>query len=131
MSATGISFFCLVYFISCCAHISYPFHCLPSAISYPACHIFHNLPGVIYLSISFFALGHFIPTCWIFHCLPGAIFLSISFLSLGHFIATSLHFSLPGRCDLFIHFIPCPGPFHTYLPSKGLAIALQGQILTL
>ena len=113
--ATGISFFCLVYFISCCAHISYPFHCLPSAISYLACHIFHYLPGVIYLSISFFALGHFIPTlldisllarcnffypfhslpwaisyppCWIFHCLPGAI---------------------------FYHFIPCPGAFHSHL----------------
>jgi len=113
-SATGISFFCLAYFISCHACISYPFHSLPWGISYPPCWIFHCLPGVIFYHfiscpgefhshlIAFFitwqvqfiypfhslpwAISY--PPCCIFHCLPGAI---------------------------FIHFIPCSGLFYTLL----------------
>jgi len=80
--------------------ISYTFHLLRWAISYPAHSIFHCLPGAIFyhfiscpgafhtLLIAFFitcqvqfiypfhslpwAISY--PPCWIFHCLPGAIF---------------------------------------------------------
>jgi len=75
---------------------------------------------------------NFIACPWVFHIQLVTFFITcqvwffiISFLALGHFIATSLHFSLPARCDLFIHFIPCPGPFHTH--SVVFFIACQVQ----
>jgi len=102
--------------------IFYPFHSLPWAISYPPCWIFHCFLGAIFY--------HFIPCPGLFHTLLIAFFIAcqvrffiISFLALGHFITTSLHFSLPARCNLFIYFIPCPGPFHTH--PVGFFIACQ------
>ena len=104
--------------------IFYPFHSLPWAISYPPCWIFHCFLGAIFY--------HFIPCPGLFHTLLIAFFIAcqvrffiISFLALGHFITTSLHFSLPARCNLFIYFIPCPGPFHTH--PVGFFIACQVQ----
>ena len=93
-----------------------PFHSLHGVISYPPCCIFHYLPGAIYLSISFLALGHFIPTLLDFSLLARCSFSSISFLALGYLIPSSLL----ARCDFLSisipalgHFIPCMGPLHT------------------
>jgi len=138
-----------------CYEIRYPGNlngiCLPQAfhffvwyISFLAVHIFHihfiACPQLFHIQLVTFFITCQVWFIYLFHSLPWAIsylpvgyfiacqvqfFLSISFLSLGHFIATSLHFSLPGRCDLFIHFIPCPGPFHTH--PVGFFIACQVQ----
>ena len=126
-----------IYLISCHRHfifLSGIFHFLPCTHFIACPWVFHIQLVTFFITcqvwfLSFHSLlwGISYPPCWIFHCLPGVIYLSISFLALGHFIATSLHFSLYARCNLFIYFIPCPGPFYSH--AVGFYIACQVQFI--
>jgi len=87
-SATGVSLFCLAYFIPCLWLFHRIFHYLPGAICYP----FHSLPWAI---------------SWDFSLPARCNLWSISFLALDYFIPSSLHFSLLSRCDfLSFHSLP-------------------------
>ena len=64
--------------------------------------IFHSLPCIHFISISYLALGYFITT-------QADFSLFISFLAWGYFITTQSNFSF-----FIFHFIPCLGLFHNH-----------------